>query len=47
MLIIYKVNLKKYRELAGYKTAKDFANVLNIPYQTYLGYKNNGREPKA
>lgn len=39
-------NLRHYRELAGYKTAKDFANALNIPYNTYTAYENQKREPK-
>lgn len=39
-------NLKKFRELAGYSSAKDFANLLEIPYTTYLGYESKGIEPK-
>ena len=39
-------NLRHYRELAGYKTAKDFASALNIPYNTYTAYENQKREPK-
>lgn len=38
-------NLKKYREAAGYKTAKEFAAALGIGYTTYVGYENKGREP--
>lgn len=38
-------NLKKYREEAGYVTAKDFAAVLNIPVSTYTSYENGTREP--
>lgn len=43
----FKENLRKYRELAGYPTAKEFANVLtNTSYDAYIGYENKGREPK-
>lgn len=38
--------LKHYRELAGYKTGKEFAKHLNIPYPSYMAYENRGREPK-
>lgn len=38
-------NLKKYREAAGYKTAKEFAAALGIGYTTYVGYENKGYEP--
>ena len=41
----FSENLKKYREAAGYKTAKDFAAALGIGYTTYVGYENKGREP--
>ena len=39
-------NLRYYREQAGYKTAKEFADILNIPYNTYTAYENQKREPK-
>ncbi len=39
-------NLKKYRVIAGYSTAKEFAEVLCVPYPTYVSYESNGREPK-
>lgn len=42
----FKDRLKYYRERAGYKTAKDFANKLGLPYPTYVAYENAGREPK-
>lgn len=42
----FQENLKYYREKSGYKTAKDFADVLNIPYTSYVAYENKGREPK-
>lgn len=47
MQVSFKENLRKYRELAGYPTAKEFANVLtNTSYDAYIGYENKGREPK-
>lgn len=42
----FQENLKHYREQAGYKTAKEFADVLDIPYNTYTAYENQKREPK-
>lgn len=42
----FQDNLRFYREKAGYKQAKEFAKVLNIPYNTYVAYENQGREPK-
>ena len=42
----FQENLKYYREQAGYKTAKQFAEDLGIPYTTFKGYENAGREPK-
>lgn len=42
----FQENLKRYREMAGYKSAKDFAKELNIPYATYMGYENKNAEPK-
>lgn len=38
--------LKVFREKAGYKTAKDFARTLGIPYSTYVPYENKNREPR-
>lgn len=38
-------NLRRFRENAGYKQAKDFASVLGIKYSTYMPYEQ-GREPK-
>lgn len=43
---IFSKNLRKYRELAGFKQAKDFANVLGMRYTTYISYENQDREPK-
>lgn len=34
-----KDNLKKLREKAGYKQAKDFAKAANIPYSSYSTYE--------
>lgn len=42
----FQENLRYYREKAGYKQAKDFAEALNIPYSTYTGYEVRNREPK-
>lgn len=39
-------NLRRYRKAAGFRSAKDFADVLGIGYTTYIGYENKGREPK-
>lgn len=38
-------NLKKYREQAGYRTAKEFAEFLEIPYSSYTGYETKGTWP--
>ncbi len=37
--------LRAARDKAGY-TGKEFASLLNIKYETYIGYENKGREPK-
>ncbi len=42
----FKENLRHYREKAGYKQAKEFAEKLGIPYSTYAGYEIKDREPK-
>lgn len=42
----FQENLRYYREKAGYKQAKEFANILGISYTTYTSYENQGREPK-
>lgn len=42
----FQENLKLYRKAAGYKTAKEFAEKLGIPYPSYMPYENRGREPK-
>ena len=41
----FQDNLRRYREPL-YASAKEFAEVLGIPYPTYLGYENKGAEPK-
>ena len=45
-IMSFQENLRYYREKAGYKQAKDFAEALNIPYSTYVGYEVRNREPK-
>lgn len=42
----FQENLRYYRTKAGYKQAKEFANILGISYTTYTSYENQGREPK-
>ena len=42
----FKDRLRYMREKVGYTSAKDFAKEIGIPYTTYLGYENQGREPK-
>lgn len=42
----FSENLKRIREEAGYKTAKDFSVAVGIPYTTYFSYEDKGREPK-
>lgn len=42
----FQENLRKYREQAGYTQAKEFASKIGVPYSTYAGYENQGREPK-
>lgn len=42
----FQENLKYYREKAGYKTAKEMADILELPYNTYAGYESKNREPK-
>lgn len=42
----FQEKLRYYREKAGYKSAKEFANLLGVPYTTYVAYENKGREPR-
>ena len=46
LMEIFSRNLKKYRLLRGYHTAKEFAEKISIPYPTYISYESNNREPK-
>lgn len=41
----FQENLRFYREEKGY-SAIEFSKMLNVPYPTYKGYENQGREPK-
>lgn len=38
--------LRLFRQKAGYRTAKDFAEKLGLPYTTYVAYENTDREPQ-
>lgn len=42
----FQQRLRYYREKAGYKSAKDFAEKLGIGYTTYVAYENKNREPR-
>lgn len=41
----FKNNLIKLREAAGYKNAKEFAQVIGVSYSTYMGYENKNAWP--
>ena len=41
----FKENLRYYREKAGLSSV-EFAEKLNLRYNTYLNYENKGTEPK-
>lgn len=41
----FQENLKRYREQAGFKQAKEFAHYLGIPYTRYMAYENKGSFP--
>lgn len=43
--MIFKDKLRYYREKRGY-SSDELANLLGIPYTTFKGYENAGREPK-
>lgn len=43
---IFSDNLKRYRVAGGFATAKEFAQVLKVPYNTYLNYETKNSEPK-
>lgn len=42
----FQEQLRYYREKAGYKSAKEFASLLGVPYTTYISYENKNREPR-
>ena len=42
----FSENLRRYREQAGFKSAKEFADLLGIQYSTYVNYENSDREPR-
>ena len=42
----FQQRLRHYREKAGYKSAKEFAEKLGIGYTTYVAYENKDREPR-
>lgn len=42
----FQEKLRYYREKAGYKSAKEFASLLGVPYTTYISYENKNREPR-
>lgn len=42
----FRENLRAARKAAGFKTAKDFAEFIGVPYATYSDYENKDIEPK-
>lgn len=42
----FQERLRFYREKAGYKSAKEFAEKLGMGYTTYVAYENKDREPR-
>lgn len=42
----FQERLRYYRERAGYKSAKEFAQKLGMGYTTYVAYENKDREPR-
>lgn len=42
----FQEQLRHYREEAGYRSAKEFASLLEVPYTTYISYENKNREPR-
>lgn len=42
----FQENLRRYREAAGFSSARAFAESIGIPYTTYISYENKEREPK-
>ena len=45
-IMSFQENLKHYRKAAGFKTARDFAEHISVPYTTYISYENKDCEPK-
>ncbi len=44
--MLFQERLRKCRTEAGYKSAKDFADELAIPYTSYMAYEKKKPEPK-
>lgn len=42
----FSENLRRYRIAAGWRSAKEFAAALGVPYTTYAPYENAQREPR-
>lgn len=42
----FSENLRRYREQAGFKSAKEFADLIGVQYSTYVNYENSDREPR-
>ena len=42
----FQERLRYYREKAGFKKAKDFAEEIGVLYNTYKGYESQNKEPK-
>ena len=40
-----KDNLKRLRDNAGYRSGRELADQLNIPYNSYMSYENKGSWP--
>ena len=41
----FQENLRAKRKAAGFNAA-EFAKTAGIPYQTYISYENQGKEPR-
>ena len=44
-LMSFQENLRAKRKAAGFN-ATEFAKTAGIPYQTYISYENQGKEPR-
>lgn len=42
----FQENLRRYREAAGFSSARAFAEHIGVPYTTYISYENKNAEPK-